>query len=217
MRKLSQGAQLVLALVVLSAVAAGGYVFAIAPTRASAAEAERRTDATRAQVAARRAAAAAPGAALAPAVDAAELFRLTKAMPDDADMPEAIIELDRIAADTGIVFDAITPRAPVAGEGYQIVPIDLSFQGDFYSLSDFLFRLRSLVAVRDGRLAANGRLLEVESVSFAAGPASFPQLTASVLVNAYVFGGEPAATAAPAAPAPEPQASAPEPVAAGAS
>ena len=47
----------------------------------------------------------------------AELFRLAKAMPDRADMPGILLELTRIAEETGIEFESITPggRRPPAG------------------------------------------------------------------------------------------------------
>lgn len=217
MKKPSQSLQLALVVVALAAVAAAGYFLLIAPKRESAAETEELVQTTQAQVDARRTAALSPAAPLAPAVDAAELFRLTKAMPNDADMAEAILELDRIATDTGIVFDALTPRPEVAASGYRVLPIDLAFNGNFYNLSDFLFRLRSLVAVRDGKLVANGRLLDVESVSFAAGPAGFPQLTATVLVNAYVYEAGAAASTPGTPPAEIPLTASPEASAAGAS
>jgi hypothetical protein len=71
------------------------------------------------------------------------------------------------------------------------------FQGNYFELSDFLFRLRSLVGVRGGKLDATGRLFVVGSVSFTEGEKKFPQIQASLTVSAYVYG----ATATPAAPA----------------
>ena len=53
---------------------------------------------------------------------------------------------------------------PVVG-AYPSVPIDVTFDGSFYALSDFLFRLRTLVSVRRGELHAAGRLFSVESSS----------------------------------------------------
>jgi type II secretory pathway pseudopilin PulG len=194
-RKLSPGAQIALVVVGLLAVAAAGYFLVLAPKRTSAADVQRQIEALHTQIDSLRQATAASSSPPPPPVDVSELFRLSKAMPDRTDMASVILELNRIAKDTGITFESITPQVAFASEGYQIVPIDLAFQGDFYSLSDFLFRLRSLVAVRDGGLSANGRLFNVQSVAFGAGEASFPQLKASVTVNAFVFGeGDPAAT-----------------------
>ena len=181
-------------LVVLATVAA--YFLLISPQRSKAAELKKEAEATRQEIARLR--------TLAQQVDQAEpirvadLFRLTKAMPSDVDMPGMILQLNRIARDTGIRFDSITPQPPVEANGAQAVPINLVFQGNYFELSDFLFRVRSLVGVRGGRLDATGRLFVVDTVSFSEGEKKFPQIQASLTVSAYVYGS--AAGAAPATP-----------------
>jgi hypothetical protein len=202
-KKPSQGVQIAVIVVGLLAVAALGYMFLIGPKRSAAKDVEAQIASTRMQIDANRAAARVAATPPAEPVDVSELFRLSKAMPDRADMAEVILELNRIAKDTGITFESITPAAATVGEGYQTVPITLAFEGDFYGLSDYLFRLRNLVAVRDGQVVANGRLFNVQSISFGEGEDSFPQIKATLTVNAFVFGeGDPAATQAapPAAP-----------------
>ena len=86
----------------------------------------------------------------------------------------------------------------VATGSYQTSRIHLLFSGDFYGLSDFLYRLRSLVAVRNGELLASGRLFNVDTVTFNVAADKFPQITAELFVNAYIYGSGAAAT--PAAP-----------------
>ena len=68
------------------------------------------------------------------------------------------------------------------------MPITLAFDGNFYELSDFLFRLRTLVGVRAGELRAAGRLFAVESISFAESSKGFPELGATLSIVAYVYG-----------------------------
>ncbi len=134
----------------------------------------------------------------------ADLFKLTKAMPDNADMPDILLELSRVAHDTGIQFQSITPQAATLLSGYQVVPIDLIFQGSYYDLADFVYRLRNLVTVHDGRLAATGRLFSVDSIDFSEGQQKFPQILATLTVDAFVYGSASATGAAgtPAVPAP---------------
>ena len=50
----------------------------------------------------------------------------------------------------------------------------MAVSGDFYSLTDLLYRLRSLVTVRDGALDVSGRLFSVKSVNFAPLPQPMP-------------------------------------------
>ena len=145
----------------------------------------------------------------------ADIFRLAKAMPSAPDMAGILLELDRIAEDTGIEFQSVTPAASAVVGDYQTVPITLAFNGNFYELSDFLFRLRTLVGVRAGELRAAGRLFSVESISFAESPKGFPELAATLSVVAYVYGNDvPASADAPPAattPAADPNAATPAP------
>jgi len=149
----------------------------------------------------------------------ADIFRLAKAMPAVPDMPGILLELDRIAEETGVEFQSVTPLASAVVGDFQTVPITLAFDGNFYELSDFLFRLRTLVGVRGGELRAAGRLFSVETISFAESPKKFPDLSATLSVVAYVYGTDaPASAGAPAetAPAADPNAATPatEPAAA---
>ena len=91
---------------------------------------------------------------------------------------------------------------------YQQIGIDLAFEGRFYDLSDFLYRLRNLVAVHGGALNATGRLFSVDSIAFDQGSLHFPQVKATLTVSAYNFGDGtaapvPAAATASTAPASE--------------
>ena len=127
----------------------------------------------------------------------ADVFRLTKAMPDRDDMPEIMLELNSTAAAAGVEFVKIQPNPGVAGTGYTTVPINLTFEGNYFDLTDFLFRLRNLVFVRDGELTATGRLFTLDSLDLHEGRDGFPQIEALLTVSAYVF--VPGAAEAPAA------------------
>jgi hypothetical protein len=113
-------------------------------------------------------------------------------------MPGILLELSRIADETGIHFKSITPRTALAVGEYQSVSIDVTFDGSFYALSDFLFRLRTLVSVRRGELHASGRLFTVGSVAFSEGEGGFPSLGAALVLEAYVYGTDVSGTAVPA-------------------
>jgi type IV pilus assembly protein PilO len=126
----------------------------------------------------------------------ADLHKLQTAMPDDPKVDELSLQLYAVAKATGIRFDSITPGAVVdAADGtYQVIPITLVFQGTFYDLSDFLYRLQSLVLVENHKLSAEGRLFTVDQVSFAEGADGFPKIAATLQIDAYAF-GHPVATA----------------------
>ncbi len=139
-------------------------------------------------------------------IRAADVFRLTKAMPNRDDMPGIMLELNGVASATGVEFLSITPAAPVPQTGYTAVPINLTFEGSFYDLTDFLFRVRNLVAVRDGELHAQGRLFTLDSLDLHEAPGGFPEIQAALTVTAYVYApaapADPATAEAPPAPPP---------------
>jgi hypothetical protein len=190
----------------------------VAPKRSEAGALKEEVAATQVTVdAARAAALAAANTDDAQPIAVADIFRLATAMPPVPDMAGILLELARVAEETGIEFESITPGEALVTGAYQKVPISLAFDGNFYELSDFLFRLRTLVSVRGGELRASGRLFAVETISFEESPNRFPEIAAGLTVAAYVYGTDvPASVGAPpsteetdpnaAAPATEPAA-----------
>lgn len=140
----------------------------------------------------------------APTIRVADLFQLTKAMPDRTDMPGIVLELDSVAAEAGVHFASIAPTALIPGTGFSKVPINLTFEGNYYDLTDFLFRLRNLVIVRDGQLEADGRLFGLDSLSMQIGPQGFPEIQAGLTVTAYVYSPAALDPSAPATTTPAP-------------
>jgi type IV pilus assembly protein PilO len=191
---------IVFVVVGLIAYLALGYLLVISPQRSKSSDLKKQVADTEAQIDQYRALSAQAKAA--EPIRVADLFRLEKAMPNEVDMAGIVLELSRIAGDTGITFESITPQGVVAAPGYQVLPVSLIFDGNYFELSDFLYRLRSLVRVRTGRLASTGRLFIVDSISFSESKKSFPRIQASLVVNAYVYGDVPVPGAAPPAAAP---------------
>ena len=172
-----------------------GYFLVVSPKKGEVNRLDEEIASTNVELMAARAAAEAPDDAQPIAV--ADIFRLNTAMPSSPDMPGILLELSRIADETAIRFKSITPRNAVAVGEYQSVPIDVTFDGSFYALSDFLFRLRTLVSVRRGELHAAGRLFSVGSVEFSEGESGFPMLGATLVLEAYVYGTDASGTAVP--------------------
>ena len=189
-----------------------GYFVLVSPKRSSAHKLAEEKAQVDAQIERNRASALARNL---PAIRAADVFRLSKAMPDRVAMPDVILELNQLALASGISFDEIAPQAPTNETGYDIHPISLTFSGNFYSLADFLFRLRNLVQVHDKKLITKGRMFALSGLTFAEGEQKFPQIKAELTVDAFVLGtataapvGAPGTTTTPAPPASSPPASA---------
>lgn len=185
--RLSPGVQMALVIAGLLLLAVGGYLLLVKPKRSDASQLEGQIADVRKQIADRQSASTVRQISV--AVKTADLFRLAKAIPSDSNMASVILELNDVATDAGIVFDAITPQAAVAENGYQVRPITLTFSGNYFTLTDFLFRLRQLVQVHDGRLGVTGRLFGVQSITFNEDDKrKFPFIGADLLVNAFSFG-----------------------------
>lgn len=199
---LDKRAQFALVAVGLLLVAVGGYMYVVSPQNAQAAKLQAQVDAKQNEVYHRKAQLRAGFHP--PTIKTADLFRLARAMPDREDMPGIILTLSQVAQSAGIKFDLIEPVVNGVPTGlmgpFGTQRMHLLFNGDFYGLSDFLYRIRNLVAVRNGNLEASGRLFNVDTVTFSVQNNTFPQISAELFVDAYIYSSSstPGATAPPA-------------------
>ena len=188
------GAALLLAVV--------GYFLVVSPQRGHASDLSTQIEATQKQVDDARALVA--KAKNAQKVKVADIFKLTKAMPDSPDEAGVLLDLNTVAERSGIKFESLNVDAATTVSSYQVIPLRLAFKGNFYALADFLFRLRNLVDVRRGALDSRGRLFSVDKVALDEGIDEFPMIQAQLTINAFVYGAGVAAapaqgTAAPGA------------------
>jgi hypothetical protein len=68
-------------------------------------------------------------------------------------------------------------------------PFTFTFTGSFFRLANFLGRLQRFVTATDDRVSVSGRLMTLNSISFGAGPAGFPQISAQVSATTYLVPG----------------------------
>ncbi len=178
----------------IGAITAGGLLLLLAiwflivsPQRARATELSADLATARAQVVERKAALATPSANV--TVKPSDLYRLSKALPDNTNMAGILLDVNRISAQNKLTFMSITPGPQVSGTGYVQQPLDIIVQGRFSNISTFLGDLRTLVSVRAKRLDTRGRLYSVSAVSITSpdSPAKFPVVKAAVKLNAYAF------------------------------
>ena len=179
-----------------------GWFMLVSPQRATARSNATAVQAAEVQIEQARAPVVQPGAVTQPKqpeIRTAYLYKLSKAMPTTTDMPNLLLELTQVVRSAGVQLLQIspTPTDPLTGA----TSITLSVSGDFYSVTDLLYRLRSLVAVHNGVLDVSGRLFSITSVSLT--PSGTGRtLNGSVVLSAYTFGAAAAAAAAAATPVP---------------
>lgn len=187
---LSKNAQIALVAAGLLLVVLIGFFALISPKRSTAADLKKQTTAVQAEIAKNRSSAFTQAL---PAVRSASIFRLAMAMPSQLETPDVILQLNALANDSGISFDEIQPAAASSSTGeavstdpFATEPISVKFSGSFYDLLAFLQRMRNLVRVENGRLYTAGRLFDVSSIQFAEGKDTWPQVQASLTINAFV-------------------------------
>lgn len=135
---------------------------------------------------------------------ASDVLRLSKAMPTSADHAGLILEVTRLARQTGVTLEGMTPQTPVAGVGGpSAIPVSVTVNGRYRDIARFLQRARELVTVSAGRVSARGRLLSARSVMLTeAAVGGFPRLSATIELDAFVYDG-PIVPEAPPEPATE--------------
>jgi Tfp pilus assembly protein PilO len=177
-------------------VALAGYFTLVSSKRSEAKKLRAETARVQAQIDRNRSTAYAKAL---PAVKSAAVFRLAQAMPDDVEMPNVMLELNQLAEDSGITFDEITPQTPIADTSFDVQPITVVFTGNYYSLADFLLRVRSLVRVHGGKLITKGRMFSVSGVTFSEADRKFPYISANLTIDSFVLSNGTATPAVPVA------------------
>lgn len=185
---LSKNAQIALVAAGLLLVAVIGYFALISPKRSTAADLKKQTAAVRAQIDRNRSSAFTQAL---PAVRSANVFRLAMAMPSQLQTPDVILQLNSLAQASGISFDEIQPGGASSSptgttDPFATEPISVKFSGSFYNLLSFLQRMRNLVRVENGRLYTAGRLFDVTNLQFSEGGKGWPQVAATLTINAFV-------------------------------
>jgi hypothetical protein len=138
----------------------------------------------------------------------AALVRLGEAVPVNAQEPSLIYQLDQAANSRRVAFQALaasgasagsaassaTPApsasasgAAASGAAITPMPFSLTFNGNFFSLYNFLQNVGNFDTVNpDGKLNVKGRLLTVQGLQLQPSTTG-PGLTATVTATAYVM------------------------------
>jgi Tfp pilus assembly protein PilO len=178
-----------------------GWFMLVGPQRATASSIARSAQATEVQVEQATAEAAQASTPQIqqkqPEIRTAYLYKLSKAMPTTTDMPNLLLELSQVVRETGVTLSSISPTAP---DPTGVTAITIAVSGDFYSVTDLLYRLRSLVGVHGGGLDVSGRLFTIKSVNLTP-VGTGRELNSSIELKAYTFGAAATAASPSASPA----------------
>ncbi len=172
----------------LALVLLGLWFVVVSPKRSEAAKLQSDVAAAEAELAQKKADLANPSAAL--TVRTSDVFRLAKALPEDANVAAVMLDVDRLAARHGLTLEGFQPTVQIPVTGYYAQPLTLTVQGRFGKVSRFLGDVRKLVTVKKGRLVVDGRLYSVTEVRLTrpeGEDVQFPVVRAGITLNAFGF------------------------------
>lgn len=149
--------------------------------------------------------------------DYQKLVVLGQAVPGDDDTASLLVQVSRIAEKTDVYFREIKLSSEGGGEeapapaptegaspteatasllplgssvgpaGLAVMPYTLTFEGNFFTIADFIARLDSLVKTENEDVLVDGRLITVDGFSLAPDPEKgFPALEGSFAVTTYL-------------------------------
>ncbi len=91
------------------------------------------------------------------------------------------------AAAASSLAGALPPGATVGTAGFPEEQFTLSFQGNFFHLSNFFKRLEAFVVATNKSVSISGRLMTLNAFSLGPAPTQgFPQITASIAATTYL-------------------------------
>jgi len=134
----------------------------------------------------------------APELHAAELFQLSRAMPEKDDIPGIVLELARLAANSRVQLLAIVPQPRVAlADGSSAVPLTVTVNGRWPKISAFMRLVGEEVKVRGKSFSVGGRLFDIDSIQITPPNVSSSStgIQAIVQMSAFDYGAPPSPTA----------------------
>lgn len=132
-------------------------------------------------------------------------IKLSAAGGGEEAAPAAAGSEEAPASPTEVAASLLPLGAAVGPAGLAVMPYEVTFDGDFFQIADFIKGIDSLVDTKKDRVSVDGRLVTVDGFSLEASPGKgFPALQASFSLTTYLTPPGEGATAEtlPGAPTP---------------
>lgn len=127
---------------------------------------------------------------------AAELFQLSRAMPDGDDQPGIMLELSRLAAASSVKLLSVSIQSRVAlTDGSSAVPMNVTVDGSWLGVAHFLHQVRNEVQMHGTALSIGGRLFTVDQIEIVPSPNKSGWVEGQLKMNAFDYGAPPSPTA----------------------
>ncbi len=116
-----------------------------------------------------------------------DLLKINKLVPADAQIPSLMVELEASADKAGIDFVKIAPKDPVSVGGETVIPLDITVEGRYFDVNDFLYRIENYARVEGSNVNVSGRFISVVKISMEEGDFfEWPYVTAKMGANIYM-------------------------------
>jgi len=116
----------------------------------------------------------------------ADLIKLHEVIPSEAAIPSFVRAVTQTAQDSGLVEKGITTQGTAAGVPFSVQPIQLEFDGRYFDVEDFLYRVENYVNLRNGQFNVTGRMFSVVSIAFTKSMTQpYPDLDIKITINGY--------------------------------
>ena len=135
-----------------------------------------------------------------------QILEYSKRIPEQAEIPTLVVQIEQVAEGAGVTQLLITPEPPApppGGGDFSVVPLTMSFEGNYENMTDFLLRVRNLSRlVTINELTYDEVEEEAGGETTAADTGADDLLTVEVVAETYIqpSGGGVPTTPAPAAP-----------------
>lgn len=91
------------------------------------------------------------------------------------------------ASPTEVAASTLPLGATIGPAGLAVMPYELTFEGEFFEIADFIKGLDSLVRTENARVSVNGRLFTINGFSLGpSGSKPFPALEATFSITTYL-------------------------------
>lgn len=127
-------------------------------------------------------------------------IKLSAAGEGEAAVPPAAAG-ETPASPTEVAASLLPLGATVGPAGLAVMPYEVTFDGNFFQIADFIKGLDSLVDTKQSTVEVDGRLVTIDGFSLEASPeAGFPELQASFSLTTYLTPPESTTGVAPESP-----------------
>lgn len=143
-----------------------------------------------------------------------EFRSLQLSSSEGSEAPSSAVTAPQVGAESAIPTEALIPPteaeaallplgAKIGSAGLGVMPYNLSFNGSFFHVADFIEGLDSMVHTDQSEVAVDGRLITLDGFSLTEDTeAGFPQLNANFSVTTYLVSPEQGTTAGATATSP---------------